>query len=130
MSTIKHLAVSQVDLGRGGDTGRIERNLFAQNGETFEALRFCKNRNGHHNRVHLVLSESAFARLFEDAVQKKVFAEDTLTRLLGILLRWQEEHSGAADGVAENPFLKVIGLFNDGHLTEGIDEYLYGDRKD
>jgi len=131
MSTIKHLAVGQVDLETvEGDVGRIERNLFALNGATFEALRFCKNRNGRHNRVHLVLTESAFADLFEDALQKQVFAPYTLDRLLAVLQRWQEKRPGAGEDAGENPFLKVIGIGSDGHLAEGIDEYLYGDRKD
>ena len=131
MSTIKHLAVGQVDLGKEeGDVGRIERNLFELNGETFEALRFCKNRKGRHNRVHLVLLESTFADLFEDAVQKQVFGPDTLDRLLAVLQHWQEQRTGAGQDAGENPFLKVIGIGSDGHLTEGIDEYLYGSRED
>ncbi len=128
MSTIKKIAVGEVKLDTDeGDVGRIERNLFALDGGTFEALRFCKNRNGRHNRVHLVIREDTFAELFEDAVGKGVFAEKTLNRLQQILERRQLLQPERAEDSEENPFLKVIGIFEDGHLAEKIDEDLYGD---
>jgi hypothetical protein len=128
MTTIKYLAVGEVDLESSGDTARIERNLFAENGDTFQALRFCKRRSGRHNRVHLVLREGAFADLFEDAVEKNVFGEETLNRMLKILARRQQKRSSTAVDPDADPFLRVIGIGEDGHLTEGIDEELYGDK--
>jgi len=131
MLTIKCLAVGELPLGRRGDVARIERNLFAENGDTFEALRFCKNRNGRHNRVHLVISEEAFVDLFADAIEKGVFSASTRARLRQILTPSRAvPPSDAAEEDADaddNPFLKVIGIGEDGHLTEGIDECLYGD---
>lgn len=127
MSKIKELAFGSLDLNRRGDVARIEKNLFAENGDTFVALRFCKNRNGRHNRVHLVIPEQAFTQLFEDAAEKGVFAEETLNRLLHFLERRQRRHIESANDSDQDPFLKVIGIFKDGHLTQGIDEELYGD---
>ena len=98
----------------GRDEARIERNLFALNGDTWEGLRFCKNRNGRHNRVHLVIGEQEFVDLFRDAVEKGVFHQPTLERLRAIL-------SDTPD-----PLREVIGIARDGHLTEAIDDELYG----
>jgi len=97
------------------DEARIERNLFALNGDTWEGLRFCKNRNGRHNRVHLVIGEAEFVDLFRDAVAKGVFHAQTLDQLRAIL-------SGVQD-----PLLQVIGIAQDGHLSEAIDSELYGE---
>jgi hypothetical protein len=98
------------------DEARIERNLFALGGETWEGLRFCKNRNGRHNRVHLVIGEQEFVDLFRDAVEKGVFHQPTLERLRDIL-------SDTPD-----PLLEVIGIAQDSHLTSGIDDELYGEK--
>lgn len=95
--------------------GRIERNLFQVNGATWEALRFCKNKGGQHNRVHLVLDEEKFVELFRDAVKNEVFRPRTLGALRVIL----------AD--IPDPFLSVIGSISDGTLSPNIDEELYGD---
>jgi hypothetical protein len=97
------------------DEARIERNLFALNGATWEGLRFCKNRNGRHNRVHLVIGEAEFVALFRDAVEKGVFHQPTLEKLRVIL-------SGGRD-----PLLDVIGVSEDGQLTKGLDDELYGE---
>ena len=97
------------------DEARIERNLFALNGDTWEALRFCKNRDGRHNRVHLVIGEAEFVDLFRDAVAKGVFHAETLDQLRAIL-------TGNHD-----PLLDVIGLAADGQLTKAIDSELYGE---
>jgi hypothetical protein len=96
------------------DEARIERNLFAQDDETWEGLRFCKNRNGRHNRVHLVIGEDEFVDLFRSAVENGVFRQKTLDRLRAIL-------SGERD-----PMLDVIGIASDGKLADGIDSDLYG----
>ena len=97
------------------DEARIERNLFALNGDTWEGLRFCKNRNGRHNRVHLVIGEAEFVNLFRDAVEKGVFHEPTLEQLRAILV-------GGRD-----PVLDVIGIAQDGQLTKDIDRELYSE---
>lgn len=97
------------------DEARIERNLFALNGDTWEGLRFCKNRNGRHNRVHLVIGEQEFVELFQDAVEKGVFQQETLEQLRAILV-------GSRD-----PIQDVIGIVGDGQLTKAIDSELYGE---
>lgn len=97
------------------DEARIERNLFALKGETWEGLRFCKNRNGRHNRVHLVIGEEEFVELFRDAVEKGVFHPETLEQLRAILI-------GKPD-----PLQEVIGIVQDGQLTRAIDSDLYGE---
>ena len=128
METLKHLAVGEVDLEAGGDVARIERNLFANaDGETFEAIRFCKNRHGRHNRVHLVITEDAFVQLFRDAVEKGVFHDDALEGLLGVLEGWQNRRSASPESAAHNPLLDVIGIGSDGSLAQQIDEELYGE---
>jgi hypothetical protein len=99
------------------DEARIERNLFALDGDTWEGLRFCKNRNGRHNRVHLVIGEAEFVDLFRDAVAKGVFHAQTLDQLRAILTGGQD------------PLLQVIGIAQDGHLTEAIDTDLYGENQ-
>src|ERR1700682_1084064 len=98
------------------DEARIERNLFALNGNTWEGLRFCKNRNGRHNRVHLVIGEPEFVDLFRDAVEKGVFHEHTLEQLRAILV-------GGRD-----PLLDVVGIARGGQLTADIDRELYGEK--
>jgi hypothetical protein len=97
------------------EEARIERNLFAFDGETWEALRFCKNRDGRHNRVHLVIGEAEFVDLFRDAVEKGVFNERTLICLRAILTQQSD------------PLLEVIGSIGDGKLAAGVDDELYGD---
>jgi|SRR5216684_7282354 len=116
MTTIEHVAVGVFDWD-GVDQARIERNVFARDGETWEALRFCKSRNGRHNRVHLVIEEGDFVDLFCDAVQKGVFHQETLDRLRKIL-------EGRRD-----PLLDVIGMSEDGKLSQGIDAELYGEHR-
>jgi hypothetical protein len=112
MSTVENRAVGTCQLDDHNE-GRIERNLFAVNGGTWEALRFCKNKDGQHNRVHLVIDESKFVQLFEDAVKNGVFHPWTIERLKMIL-------------ELRDPFLEVIGIASDGTLSQGIDEELYG----
>ncbi len=96
------------------DEARIERNVVALNGETWEGLRFCKYRNGRHTRVHLVIREEEFVDLFRDAVRNGVFHQETLDQLRLVL----EER--------RDPVVDVIGIAKDGKLAEGIDEELYG----
>ncbi|MGB6199100.1 MAG: hypothetical protein WA871_01090 [Candidatus Acidiferrales bacterium] len=113
MSRVQQKAVGVCRLDDQNE-GRIERNVFAVNGGMWEALRFCKNKNGRHNRVHLVLDEENFVDLFQDAVRNGVFHQKTLDRLKVILDR-------------RDPFLDVIGIGSDGTLSEGLDEQLYGE---
>ena len=117
MNTLKHMAVGVLPWPKG-EEARIERNLFEVDGETFEALRFCKNRNGRHNRVHLVVREPEFVSLFQEAVKNGVFGQETLDRLRAVL-------AGESD-----PFLAVIGIGTDGTLAENIDEELYREARD
>lgn len=127
MSTIKHLAVGSAPL-KNSDEARIERNLFALNGDTFEALRFCKQRNGRHNRVHLVLSEAEFLDLFAHSVRAGVFSRTALLDFAEILRREALADTGPSDALPDDPFLKVIGIGSgDGTLTQNLDEELYGD---
>jgi hypothetical protein len=114
MSTIESLAVGKCQLDDHNE-GRIERNLFAADGCTREALRFCKNKDGQHNRVHLVIDEDKFVELFRDAVKNGVFRPQTVGKLMAIL------------GEIPDPFLSVIGSISDGTLSQNIDEELYGD---
>jgi hypothetical protein len=116
MITIEQRAVGVFNWD-ADEQARIERNVFAQDGEIREALRFCKNRNGRHNRVHLVIEEKDFVDLFRSAVQNGVFQEETVQKLRGILEQRRD------------PLLQVIGTLTggDGKLTENIDEELYGE---
>ena len=114
MNTIESRAVGACQLDDHNE-GRIERNLFAVNGGTWEALRFCKNKDGQHNRVHLVIDEEKFVELFRDAVKNGVFSPWTLRKLMVIV------------GEIPDPFLSVIGSISDGTLSQNIDEELYGD---
>ncbi len=116
MATVEHRAVGVFEWD-AKDQARIERNLFAADGETWEALRFCKNRNGRHNRVHLVIEEGDFVKLFEDAVRKGVFHQETLDRMRNIL-------EGQPD-----PLLTVLGVSSDGQLSREIDDELYGESR-
>lgn len=125
MRTIKQLAVGRLRR-RGRQEARIERSLFECEGEVFEALRFCKNKNGRHVRVHLVVREGEFVELFQNAVEHKVFAEQTLRGLLNILQRNRSRNY--ADPADLDPFRKVIGIFQDGRLAENLDEELYGEK--
>lgn len=113
MVTIEQRAVGRFRWDKH-EEARIERNLFARNGKTWEALRFCKNKNGRHNRVHLVIEEENFPELFEDAVRNGVFHQETLTRLRKAL-------------EVEDPFQKAIGSVQDGKLAHHIEEELYGE---
>lgn len=115
MNTIEQRAVGACQLDEHNQ-GRIERNLFQVNGATWEALRFCKNKDGHHNRVHLVIDEQKFVELFRDAVKNGVFRPRTLGELMFIL------------GEIPDPFLGVIGSISDGTLSQNIDEELYPER--
>jgi hypothetical protein len=114
MNTIQHRAVGICQLDDHNE-GRIERNLFAVNGGTWEALRFCKNKDGQHNRVHLVIDEAKFVELFQDAVSNGVFHQETIDRLKAVLDQQRD------------PFLDVIGIGADGTLSQDIDEQLYGE---
>jgi hypothetical protein len=114
MNTIEQRAVGSCQLDEHNQ-GRIERNLFQVNGTTWEALRFCKNKDGQHNRVHLVIDEDKFVELFRDAVKNGVFRPHTLGKLIVIL------------GEIPDPFLSVIGSISDGTLSQNIDEELYGE---
>jgi hypothetical protein len=114
MKTIEQRAVGVCHLDEHNE-GRIERNLFQVNGTTWEALRFCKNKDGRHNRVHLVIDEQKFVELFRDAVKNGVFSPWTLRKLMVIV------------GEIPDPFLSVIGSISDGTLSQNIDEELYGD---
>ena len=114
MSTIENRAVGTCQLDDRNE-GRIERNLFAVNGGTWEALRFCKNKDGQHNRVHLVIDEEKFVELFRSAVKNGVFGPRTLGELMVIM------------NEIPDPFLTAIGSISDGTLSQNIDEELYGD---
>jgi hypothetical protein len=115
MVTIEQRAVGTFDWpGTAHEQARIERNLFALNGRSWEALRFCKNKDGRHNRVHLVIEQENFVELFRSAVENGVFSEDSLHSLRAILERRRD------------PFLDVIGIGGNGKLARGIDEELYG----
>jgi len=113
MNTIEQRAVGVCPLDEHNEA-RIERNLFQVNGTTWEGLRFCKNKDGEHNRVHLVLDEEKFVELFRNAVKNGVFHPRTLGELRAIL--WE----------LPDPFLSVIGSISDGTLAANIDEELYG----
>src|ERR1700690_1839496 len=115
MVTIEHRAVGTYNWDDTTEQARIERNVFALNRHTWEALRFCKNKDGRHNRVHLVIGEEHFVELFRSAVRNGVFSERTVQDLRGILER------------KPDPFLEVIGTTGDGKLSAGIDDELYGE---
>src|SRR6202158_4901519 len=115
MSTIESRAVGACKLDDNND-GRIEQNLLAVNVGTWEALRFCKNKDGQHNRVHLVIDEEKFVELFRDAVKNGVFGPRTLGELMVIM------------NEIPDPFLSVIGSISDGTLSQNIDEELYPKR--
>ncbi|GEM_PF-1051834 len=121
MTTLEHRAAG-VYKWNNRDEARIERNLVIFDGETSERIRFCKNRSGRHLRVHLVVREDEFVELFRDAARNGVFGPETLRQLAEI--------SGQAGGTspygAEDPVLAVAGIGEDGTLTQGIDEELYG----
>lgn len=114
MVTVEQRAVGAYNVD-DHNQARIERNVFAINGRSWEALRFCKNRDGRHNRVHLVIDEDAFVELFRNSVENGVFNNDTLHRMRAIL------------GAVHDPFKDVIGIFEDGTLSADIDSELYGD---
>lgn len=116
MVTVEQRAVGVLDWN-AVEQARIERNVVLRDGKVWEALRFCKNRNGRHNRVHLVIEEGDFVKLFRNAVENGVFAEQTLRDLRAVL----EER--------RDPFLEVVGSATDGKLSSGIDDELYGDGK-
>jgi hypothetical protein len=114
MVTVERRAVGKFDWD-DQEQARIERSVFALNGKTWEGLRFCKNRNGRHNRVHLVIEEDNFVELFRDSVKNGVFADATLQQLRVILTEKRD------------PFLEVIGTGADGKLASNIDSDLYGE---
>jgi hypothetical protein len=113
MSCVEQKAVGRHKLDDHNE-GRIERNVFARDGKAWEALRFCKNKDGRHNRVHLVLDQENFVELFKDAVKNGVFSQPILDQLKTILEQ-------------RDPFLDVIGIGSDGTLSEGLDEEIYGE---
>lgn len=114
MATIEQRAVGTYNWG-DSEQARIERNLVALNGRTWEALRFCKHKNGRHNRVHLVIEEENFIELFRSAVENGVFSANSLEEFRRIVDR------------KGDPFLNVIGTTGDGKLSSGIDDGLYGE---
>ena len=97
MVTVEQRAAGTFDWN-GTEQARIERNLCVLNGRSWEALRFCKNKNGRHNRVHLVIEEQNFVELFRSAVENGVFSESALRRFRNIL------------GEQNDPFLEVIQI--------------------
>ncbi|MGH9745801.1 MAG: hypothetical protein ACRD59_06790 [Candidatus Acidiferrales bacterium] len=115
MVTIEQRAVGTFDWEGTPEQARIERNLFALNGRSREALRFCKNKHGRHNRVHLVIEEENFVELFRSAVENGVFSDSALRDFRNIL------------GARRDPFLDVIGTTGDGKLSAEIDKELYGE---
>jgi len=128
MKTIRQIACGSLNRGRDREA-RIERNLFECGGETFEALRFCKNKNGRHVRVHLVVREEEFVELFADAVRQGVFGEATLLGLADVLE--ERAKAPAAEALDQNrvPFADITGLFDDGTLGSEIDSTLYAAKK-
>jgi hypothetical protein len=121
MTTVEQRAVG-VHRWNSADEARIERNLVAYKGETFESIRFCKNRSGRHLRVHLVVREDEFVELFRDAARNGVFAPETLRLLAEI----SEHAAGTSPYGSADPVLAVAGIGEDGTLTQNIDEELYG----
>lgn len=121
MITLEQRAVGRYQWNEH-DEARIERNLFALEGETWEALRFCKNRDGRHNRVHLVIGEDEFAELFRDAVRQGVFSSETLRSLHSAL---NEELGTGESARVTDPLRRVIGIGADGKLTQQADGELY-----
>lgn len=67
------------------------------------------------DKMFTLVEEAEFVDLFRDAVAKGLFHAQTLEELRAIL-------SGERD-----PLLQVIGIAKDGHLTESIDDQLYGE---
>lgn len=116
MATIEQRAVGTYDWGNS-EEARIERNLVAFEGRTWEALRFCKNKDGRHNRVHLVIEEENFVRLFQSALENGVFSESAVESFRKMLANRRD------------PFLDVIGTTGDGKLSSGIDDELYGEKQ-
>src|SRR5580704_5736625 len=114
MVTVEQRAAGTFDWN-GTEQARIERNLCVLNGRSWEALRFCKNRNGRHNRVHLVITEDDFVPLFADAVKNGVFSAAAIRQMSAIL-------SNRPD-----PFLDLIGSITGGDLSGDIDAAIYGD---
>ncbi len=115
MVTVEHRAVGTFEWN-AQEQARIERNLVALNGKSWEALRFCKNRNGRHNRVHLVIAEEDFVHLFDDAVKNGVFSDTAIQKMSATL-------HGRPD-----PFRDVIGIAGDVEPPSDIDAELYGDK--
>jgi hypothetical protein len=122
MITLSQLAVGTYRWNQR-EEARLERNVFAFEGRTFEALRFCKYKNGRHTRVHLVISRDEFLELFQSAAENGVFEADDLERI-GAICRAERERR-ASDS---NPLLDVIGIGGDGTLSQNIDEQLYGEK--
>jgi hypothetical protein len=116
MITVEQRAVGVFNWDEDGkEQARIERNVFLREGEVWEALRFCKNRNGRHNRVHLVIKEEDFVDLFRSAIENGVFQPKIVSELRNILEQ------------KKDPFLAVIGVGADGKLSADIDRELYGE---
>ena len=122
MVTLRHLAAGKYRWNKR-EEARLERNLFALDGNTFEALRFCKYKNGRHTRVHLVIGTEEFLPLFRDAVENGVFDREDLQQIIRIC-----EMATGKNPEDNDPLLAVIGIGEDGQLAHGIDEELYGDR--
>ena len=121
MVTLNQLAIGKYQWNKR-DEARIERNLFAFDGETFEALRFCKYKDGRHTRVHLVISREEFLDLFRSAVENGVFEDQDIRRISEICGAALEKRASNRD-----PLLAVVGIGADGRLAHDIDEELYGE---
>jgi hypothetical protein len=115
MVTVEHRAVGTFEWSPR-EQARIERNLVALDGKSWEALRFCKNRDGRHNRVHLVITEEDFVSLFADAVKNGVFSDTAIRRM------------NASLSDRRDSFSDVIGIAGDFEPPSDIDAELYGDK--
>jgi len=84
MVTVETLAAGVYNWNKE-DQARLERNKILYQGELFQALRFCRFRNGRHTRVHLVITEEDWIRLFENAVQNGVFSSESRNAMMACL---------------------------------------------
>jgi hypothetical protein len=103
-NTIQQRAVGVRHLNEHNE-GRLERNPFHVECTTWEALRFCKNKDGPHSFLLLVLDEDKFVEPFEDAVNNSAFPLQSIDRLKMVLGR-------------RDPFLDGIGIVSDGALFQ------------
>jgi len=80
MITVNNVAIGTFNWNES-EQARIEKNRFLYEGEIFEGLRFCKFRNGRHTRIHLVIREEDWVKLFQDSVKKGVFSKKTISAM-------------------------------------------------